>query len=101
MKINEETYEIENFDKKLYVESQQAEFTSRCMEPHEAGWAELVGYGNYNKMPVKAFYFIRDNNEEFDMVDWDDALKELYLDTDELDNEDVDWSIKNGVFIRE
>jgi len=56
--------------------TEQAEFTSRCLGPHEKGWCELVGYGTYLGMKVKAYYMItkEESEEDLDSVDWEKAL---------------------------
>jgi hypothetical protein len=101
--IDTEDYELINFDGDLYEETEQAEFTNRISSnPYDTD-VELEGFGTYLGIPVRAEYIITDDQSKnsFDFVDWDDALKKLYIDTNKLDEEDVDWSIKNGQFVCE
>lgn len=101
-------YTIDRHD--LYIETDQAEASSRVLEgSQDCGWdMEYVGYGNVLGIPVRAIYLLNNPNngidyddEDFkedwiDQVDWDYALKRLVVDVDNISWEQYN-SLKKSI----
>jgi hypothetical protein len=73
-----------------YIETEQAEATSRCLEAHEADLAEWVGKGTIAGLPCRAYYMTTksdsryaDETGDWGGIDWMARLQRVEIITDD------------------
>lgn len=73
-----------------YVETQQADATSRCLEAHEKGLAEWEGRGTIAGLPCRAYYMTTEGDSRYAEeagdwggIDWAVRLQRVEIITDD------------------